>query len=296
MCRQPDPLLDAGLIASTPWRPDLHLHTTASDGLLSPREVVLRARAQGVNLMAVTDHDTLHGLEEAALTAREAGISFIPGIEISTQGEEEIHLLGYFVKRGNPGLDALLDAMHTDRAQREPRFLQRLAALGMPITHQDLQIPPGAMFSRPLLARAMVRKGYADSIGHAFEAYLGVGRPGYVPRMYVATEHAVQILREMQAVPVLAHPGLIRKTPEELDQLLDVWTAAGLKGIEAFHPAHTQADCLYWQAAARRRGLLVTGGSDFHGRTDSLHGDIGQMLTQWNDASRDAQIMLDMAA
>ena len=109
MCRQPDPLLDAGLIASTPWRPDLHLHTTASDGLLSPREVVLRARAQGVNLMAVTDHDTLHGLEEAALTAREAGISFIPGIEISTQGEEEIHLLGYFVKRGNPGLDALLE-------------------------------------------------------------------------------------------------------------------------------------------------------------------------------------------
>lgn len=283
------------LDANRTWMPDLHMHTSASDGLLSPSDLVMRAKAQGVNLMAVTDHDTLNGLEDASIAAREAGIQLIPGIEITTQGEEEIHLLGYFVQKGNAGLDDLLAAIRHDRAEREPRFLRRLGEMGMPVTHEDLRIPDGTMFSRPLLAHAMTRLGYVQSVQDAFDRYLGVGKPAYIPRLHVPIEQAISILRGMRAVPVLAHPGLIRKPLDECISLLDEWVSAGLMGIEAFHPTHSQEECRYWEQVARSRGLLVTGGSDFHDLPDALHGEVGHMLSQWHNATQDAQALLDCA-
>lgn len=294
MWRQPGLLLNNEVDFLTEWKPDLHLHTTASDGVLAPQDVVFRAKGQGINLIAVTDHDTLRGLDEAARAAEQAGIRFIPGIEISTQGEEEIHLLGYNVRTGLTQLDAMLDAIRADRMQREPRFLQRLTELDMPIAHEDLQIPEGAMFSRPLLARAMVRRGYVDSAQQAFDQYIGVGCPAYIPRLNIPTTYAVSVLKNMGAIPVLAHPGLIRKLSEEMGRFLEACIDAGLMGIEAYHPTHTHVECDYWADYSREKGLIVTGGSDFHDLPDHLHGEIGQMLALWNDAEQDANMLLSM--
>lgn len=273
------------------WLPDLHTHSQASDGALTPSELVLLAKERGLNLLALTDHDTLSGIDEAQAAAGEQNITLISGIELSTEGDEEIHILGYFVRRGCPKLDRLISAIQADRISRESRYLDALESLGLHLSHDDLAIPRGAMFSRPLLAQAMVKKAYVATAAEAFERYIGAGKPAYVPKMMLRAEEAVAALRDAGALPVLAHPGEIRNKAGLFDRVAS-WQKAGLMGIEAYHPGNSRKEQRTWDAFARERGMLVTGGSDYHRWPDSKHADLGQMLTYWRSASSDAEHLL----
>lgn len=274
------------------WRPDLHAHSTASDGLLSPSEVVERAKAEGLNVLALTDHDTLHGIPEAAAAASHADVRLIAGVEVGTQGAESIHILGYFVREGMNGLAQLVGRLREARALRQDQFLIRLEELGMPMQVSDIPTPPGAAFSRSNLARGMVTKGYARSTADAFDRFIGVGKPAYVPRLYVSVEELVGVMRDEGAVPVLAHPGLVRGGVADR---LPKWVKAGLMGIEAYHVSHGARQCAYWAEVARGMGLLVTGGSDFHAPMDPSHGELGGMLPLWEDHHADMMKLLEHA-
>lgn len=272
-------------------RPDLHAHTTASDGILNPEELVFEAVQKEVNVLAITDHDTLSGLSRAKSAAALHGIQLIPGIEIGCDGEDEVHILAYFVRDDMRELSELTKALLKDRAERALKFLEKLSLLGLKLSMEDLKIPDGTACSRPLIARALVNKGYVSSVKEAFDLYLAVGKPAYVPRLNLQTGDVLRMLREEGAVPVLAHPELIRtQSKKQPDQIKD-WKNQGLMGIEAYHPEHGKADRVRWDKIARENGLLVTGGSDFHEFGDS-HGLLGSELPHWHTAAEDVCSLL----
>lgn len=277
-------------------RPDLHMHSTGSDGRLDAAMVVARARMKGVNLIALTDHDSLAGLPAARAAAERLGIGFIPGVEISAEGEQERHILGYYVHDGMAELNQLLSRLREDRERRKGRFLKRLHELSMPIGEEEIPTPIGTAFSRSHLAAAMVHKGYAKDISDAFNRWIGVGKPAYIARMFVAAEEVFALLTRAGAVPVLAHPGMGGRLPEDYGTQLMDWIKAGMMGIEAHHPSHSAAQRAAWEQFARQHGLLVTGGSDFHAPKDKHHGDLGEMLARWPTASQDAAALLQHAA
>lgn len=281
----------AGNAQAGAWRPDLHAHTAASDGVLSATQVVARAQERSVNLLAVTDHDTLLALDEAAAAAPAHGVQLIPGVEISAAGRDEVHVLGYFVNARMRRLQRLLQRLRDDRVRRCDACLARLEGLGLPVLKDELRLAPGVAGGRPLIARAMVRRGYVSSVEEAFERYLAAGRPAYIERYCLDPADAIALLKEEGAVPVLAHPGLLPYDGKDLNDRIDEWVGCGLMGIEAYHPQHAPQAQARWAAEARRRGLMVTGGSDFH---DALppHADLGQMLPLWDSACEDAARLL----
>ena len=267
-------------------RPDLHLHTTASDGVYSAEELARLVQRANVTFFSVTDHDTLDALPEAIDAAYDRGLAFLPGVEISTEGDEEIHILGYGVKDQDEVLISCLKKAAQDRHDRILAMAEKLNALGMPLPMEDVIASAGGSLGRPHLARAMMDKGYVESVQQAFDLYLGKGKPAYLPRATMTAAQAISLLRDRGAVPVLAHPGLIRWPLERLLPMLKVWQDAGLRGVEVYHPAN-QGNYLYWDKLARQRGLLVTGGSDFHDGTSS-HGQIGETAGDWPNACDDA--------
>jgi predicted metal-dependent phosphoesterase TrpH len=272
--------------------PDLHVHTDASDGQFSPLKVISLAKEKGVNLLAITDHDTLDGLDKIRKQALETDIEILPGVEISAGGDNEVHILGYGIHEGMKRLHALLQVMRSEREERVRRMVEKLRTLGMPIDLSEIASPQADSLGRAHIGRAMVKKGLADSIYDAFEKYLSPGRPGFEPRPKRKVSQVVRLLREEGAVPVIAHPGLLKMDPEDLRPLLNEWKDEGLMGLEAYHPAHLPAMTRTWDNLARKSGLLVTGGSDFHGQ-DGRHMDIGSMLPHWPTASEDAFQLLE---
>lgn len=273
-------------------RPDLHTHTTASDGVLTPRQVVLRAKQNGVDLLAVSDHDTLGGLAQARAAAEENGIAFIPAVEISAGGEDEIHVLGYCVHADMPELSALLAAMQAERLERAQGIVRKLNALGMKIDYSEVPVASNGVAGRPQIARVMIAHGYVKDMAEAFERYLGRGCPAYVARKKIAVSDVIALLKREGAVPVLAHPGLIRMDAEAFNAHLDAWIQAGLMGLEAYHPEHLPGAFTRWDRCARERGLLVTGGSDYHD-AEPRHGDIGVMLPYWTTCDQDGKALLE---
>lgn len=272
------------------------MHTTASDGALTPKELICRAADFGLNIISVTDHDTLSGLPEARKAAEEKNISFIPGIELSAEGDREVHILGYFISDGCKPFNDLLEALRQDRISRETKYLDKLKRMDMHISHDELCIPSGTFFSRPLLAKAMKAKGFVNSIQEAFSKYLAVGKPAYVPKLCIKAEEVFKTMRLAKATPVLAHPVLLKLNDDELDMLIKQWTDAGLMGIEVYHPSHSATDCIKFRNLAHKYNLLVTGGSDFHYEADSHHGELGQMLSSWDEASADASRLIASSA
>ncbi len=273
--------------------PDLHVHTDASDGQFSPFQVISLAKEKGVNLLAITDHDTLDGLNKIREQALETDIDILPGVEISAGGDNEVHILGYGIHEGMRRLHALLQDMRKEREERVRRMIDKLQTLGMPIDLDEIASPQADSLGRAHIGRAMVRKGLADSIYDAFERFLSPGRPGFEPRPKRKVSQVVRLLREEGAVPVIAHPGLLKMDPEDLRPLLKEWKDEGLMGLEAYHPAHLPSMTRTWDGLARKSGLLVTGGSDFHGQ-DGRHMDIGAMLPHWPTASEDAFQLLEV--
>lgn len=266
-------------------RPDLHLHTCASDGIYSPDELARLAQKADVTLFSITDHDTLAALPRAYQAAYDRGLAFIPGVEISTEGDEEIHILGYGVSPDDQVLNELFSRLAKRRVDRIRAMGEKLQALGMPVPAEAIIESAGASVGRPHLGRAMVEKGYAATLQEAFDRFLSPGRPAYVPRETPSASQAIALLRERGAVPVLAHPGQIKKPMEQCLPLLRAWIAAGLAGIEVYHPAN-RGEYSKWLSIARENHLLVTGGSDFHDHSPR-HGQIGETALEWPTALQD---------
>ena len=245
-----------------PSRIDLHVHSTVSDGTLSPAEVVGEAAALGVRLLAIADHDTTGGLEEAIEAARGTSVTFVPGVELSVGSQSyEVHVLGYFVNPGDPQSQAALSRLREARDGRNAAIVERLRELGVGVDLARVQEIAGAgSVGRPHIAYAMVEAGHAASIQKAFHRYLARGKPGYVPRERLSPEEACEMIAAAGGLPVLAHPGKI-PSRTALEELL----RAGLMGLEVYHCDHDQRDNEELLALARERRLLVTGGTDSHG-------------------------------
>jgi len=249
---------------------DLHTHTTASDGRAAPAELVARARAAGVTVLAVTDHDTLAGCTAAAGACGDAGIEFVTGIEISAVCDEvDVHVLGYFLDAGAPGLGVFLAEQRQKRVDRVGRMLAKLAELGMPLDGDAILraglAQPGRSIGRPVLARALVAAGYVATIGDAFGLWLSRGRPAFVAREGPVPERVIAEIHAAGGIASIAHPGLLGR-----DEWIDRFAAAGLDAIEVFHPEHDSAAVDRYRAIAARLDLALTGGSDYHG--DPSHG------------------------
>lgn len=249
---------------------DLHTHTTASDGSDSPSALVRRAADLGLAAVAVTDHDTLDGLGEAEVAGRALGVELVRGCEISTRfGRGEAHVLGLWLPHDPARLKELemaLALVRERRATRNRRIAERLAALGMPVTYEAARdLAAGGVLGRPHFAALLCRLGVTATPREAFERYLGSGGAAHVPRELPEPAEAVALLAGTGAIVSLAHPRLIRCSPEELDGLVAGLVPHGLTAIEAYHSEHSAADERFCVDLAQRHGLLLTGGSDYHG-------------------------------
>jgi predicted metal-dependent phosphoesterase TrpH len=240
---------------------DLHAHTTASDGLLSPAELVAHATRIDLQAIAVTDHDTTAGVGEALAAARGTALEVVPGVEISTShAGVEIHLLGYFVEPDSPELTRQLAQRREDREERAREMVERLRALGLRVDYEDVLREAGnGSVGRPHVAGALVARGQVRDRQEAFDRYIGDGRPAAVPKPVFPLADAIVLLTEMGAVSVLAHPGLLRR-PELLQEL----PRLGLAGVEVFYPKHHPDQVRELLSFAETHGLVPTGGSDFH--------------------------------
>lgn len=248
-------------------RIDLHTHSTASDGTLSPADVVRAAAAAGVDVLALTDHDTLAGLSAAQDAAHTAGVQLVRGVEISCTAQGmSVHLLGYGGDESDGRLRAELDRCRNDRVPRARAMVDRLAAAGLPITWEQVQaLADDRTVGRPHLADALVAGGAAADREDAFVRYLRPDGPFYVRHYAAPAVAAVRLVRAVGGVPVFAHPGAHTRGPTVDDDTVAEIAAAGLFALEVDHPDHDAATRAHLRGLARDLGLLVTGASDFHG-------------------------------
>ncbi|MBN1425100.1 PHP domain-containing protein [Candidatus Fermentibacteria bacterium] len=245
-----------------PWRADLHTHTTFSDGLLSPTALVERAAHCGLAAIAITDHDAVSGVQEALTSGAQLGIEVVPGVEISAGIDtQEIHVLGYWIDHTNAEFDSWLRRFQAIRVDRIGSILQRLDDIGIHIDY-DYVIAlggPGAV-GRPHIAKALVEYGFVGTEAEAFETLIGDGCPGYTARERVSPADAIRIINTAGGVAGWAHPA-VEGHDEWLESLVDM----GLEALEVVHPDHSRDDVQRYRRLAGRFGLIMTGGSDFHG-------------------------------
>jgi predicted metal-dependent phosphoesterase TrpH len=258
---------------------DLHSHTFASDGLQPPSENVRIAMEAGLGAIAITDHDTVAGIDEALAAGKDCGILVVPGVEISTVSQgEDIHVLGYWMDHHNERFLQRLAELREVRDQRNEMMLARLNELGAAITMEDVRASLKASkkvdetLGRPHIADALLRKGYVTTIAEAFDRYLGKNGAAYVNPPRIEPFTAIQWIKEAGGVPVLAHPGLYGQ-----DELIEQLVESGLAGLEVYHADHSPAQEEHYLAIANRLQLIVTAGSDFHGERNGLvfHAPIG---------------------
>jgi 3',5'-nucleoside bisphosphate phosphatase len=251
---------------------DLHLHTTASDGRLTPAALIARAAAAGVRIASVTDHDTVAGLDEAQRAADDLGLRLVTGIEITaTDAGRDVHVLGYFFDPANPALARFLESQRAARIARVGEIAERLGALGYPIDADALlaAVPPcsGRSLGRPAIADALVAAGHVADRRDAFDRLLATGRPAFVPRCGPDVAQVVAVITGAGGLASLAHPVLLGN-----DDVIDGYAASGLAALEVRHSEHAPNDEKRYRALATRLGLAVSGGSDFHGELESRTG------------------------
>lgn len=243
---------------------DLHTHSTWSDGILSPAALVAEAAACGLRAIALTDHDTVAGVLEARAAGETHGIEVIPGVELSATLSDgaEAHLLGYFVDVSDPAFLAALAGYARAREERMERMIGRLRQIGAPVDGGRVRELAGhGTVGRPHLARALTEAGHAADLSDAFARYIGGGKPAFVPRPRVDPRDAIALIRAAGGVPVLAHPYSAGGVESALDRLVP----AGLLGLEVDYGEYTPDEREVLRAIAARRGLIATGGSDYHG-------------------------------
>ncbi len=246
---------------------DLHVHSTASDGTLTPTEVIAEAKAAGLSALALTDHDTVSGIPEAEKAAKEYGIELIPGIEFSTNyKDKEIHIVGLFLDIHHPKLLEETAAFKDCRNKRNEKMVDALRAEGFDITMEALEREnPDCVITRANIARFLYSHGMIKNVQEAFDKYIGDGCKCYVGRFKVTPMDAVKLIKEAGGVAILAHPLLYHMSSVRLQELIDDLKAVGLDGIEAIYSTHTVGEEQLIKRIARENHLLISGGSDFHG-------------------------------
>jgi predicted metal-dependent phosphoesterase TrpH len=292
---------------------DLHTHTTVSDGGDSPSELVRKAAAAGLDAIAVTDHDNDGGCDEAVAAGREHGVEVVRGVEISCdvedleargltpEGRPTMHLLGYFIPERDNLLSATLAELQHARANRNRLMVERLNALGIPVTFEEVESEaggPGSQIGRPHFAAVLVRHGAVPDYQTAFDEYLAKGAKAYLTRKLYSPVEATELMVRSGVVPVLAHPFTLKLPIEQLESFVDDLAAAGLRGIEGYHGDLPEVEQEPYRALGRAQDLIVSGGSDYHGdmRPDrgmpgGKHGVVvpDTVLEELRDAAKELQ-------
>ena len=243
---------------------DLHLHTTCSDGLDTPEEIVGKALDCGLRVISITDHDTVAGVSRAIDAARGKPLEIIPGIELSAMdGDDDIHILGYYVDYKNQEFLERISFFMEKRRERAEKIVECLNYLGLDISIEAVQkIAHGAPIGRPHIAEALLSEKLIDRYNDAFIRYIGFKGPAYVPKYRISPREAIELIRANGGVPVMAHPVAIRR-----DDIIPELVESGLMGIEAVHPLHTPDQQDHYRRISGSYGLVVTGGSDWHGQS-----------------------------
>lgn len=256
---------------------DFHIHTSCSDGVLSPKEVVQRAKNNNVKYLAITDHDTLSGINEAMDEGKKLGVQIIPGIELSTQhNDESIHILGFFKDNNfkNEELIKELDAIKNHRIIRAKAITKKLEEeFNINIDFDKILKASKDTVARPHIARAIIEAGYPYNFEYIFDNFIGKNCKAYVPTLKLSTINGIHLLKKYNAITFLAHPKLIFNS--NINEFLNM----NLDGIEAIYYLNTPEETLHFSCIANENDLLISSGSDFHGNvsTDTRHGDIGSM-------------------
>ncbi len=247
---------------------DLHVHTSASDGTHSPRQVVEMAKREGLRAIAITDHDTVDGNDEAMQAGIAFGLEVVPGVEISVEWEKRsIHILGYFVDFRNKPLVTELKNLVCYREERNPKIIEKLNRLGFDLSYEDVkERAGGGTIGRPHVAHVLVDKGYVKDSDEAFRKFLQRGALAYVEKKRLTPRQGIALICGAGGVAVLAHPFTIEGiTEQQMEQLILHFKDAGIKGIEVFYSMHSWEQARYLKTMAMKHHLLITGGSDFHG-------------------------------
>lgn len=242
-------------------RAELHTHSTASDGQHSPGTVAELCARRGVEILSLTDHDSVEGCEDAAFVCQERGVAFLTGIEVSARLDRSIHVLGYGVRLDDETFRATFRERRALRATRMARMIERAQENDIPVTLEDVEAyAKGGNLARPHLARALVACGAASSMQDAFDRWLGDDRPLFIESPWPTVPEAIAEIHAAGGVAVLAHPGLYGR-----DEHIEAWIEQGLDGVEVIHPQHDTVAAARYGALARAHGLLQTASSDFHG-------------------------------
>jgi len=264
---------------------DLHVHSTASDGRLSPSAIVHKAAELGLTIIAIADHDSVDGIAPALVAAQAfPRLRVIPCVEINTDVTHgEVHILGYFIDYNDQNLRAMLERLRSSRRQRAQKMIAKLSELGIHIHWQQVQeIAGGGAIGRPHIAQAMLEKGYITSLREAFDKYIGRGAPAYVEREKVTPVEAVELVLRANGLPVLAHP----LTSDDPETMVIELKAAGLVGLEAYYNGYTIDTIGQLLSLANKYSLIATGGSDFHGLDTSIETMIGGADVPMESAKR----------
>lgn len=252
---------------------DLHVHTTASDGQYTPTEIVKKAAEHNIKVMAITDHDTVNGLEEAKVAGKEFGVTVIPGIELNINGSPgEFHLLGLNITNISNSMKDILETVVKNRLIRNENIISKMQQEGVEITVEELyQKFPNTIIGRPHFAAILQEKKIVKTRQEAFDKYLAKGKPWYSERIGTNLDEAIVAIKESKGIPVIAHPMSLYLSWGKLPEMLKQFYDQGVIGIEAFHPGARVTECLRLEELGRKIGLIITAGSDFHGekiRTD----------------------------
>lgn len=257
-------------------RADLHLHTTASDGRLTPRELVQQAAKLNLDVIAVTDHDTVEGIPPALEAAKSfPQLMVIPGVEINTDVPKgEVHILGYFINYLDPKLRRNLEELRTSRYERGKKMVAKLSEMGINVEWERvMELAGGGSVGRPHIAQAMLERGYVSSLREAFDNYIGRNGPAYIERKKLTPLDAVRLVVESDGLPVLAHPADI----DPLEPFLLQLKKAGIVGIEIYYNGYSTRTIAQLKSLAKKHALISSGGSDYHGLDTSIGADIGSI-------------------
>lgn len=247
---------------------DLHAHSTASDGDLSPSELVRLALQKGLVALALTDHDTAEGNNEAILEAERLGLNFVPGVEISVdRPPNSLHILGYWIDPENPVLKSTLETVRGFRDKRNPMIIEKLQGLGIDIDYVEVcGAAGGDVVGRPHFAKVLVEKGVVKSSAEAFQKYLGKGGLAYVDKKRMTPFEGIRLIHQAGGMPALAHPNQYDfDEPSGLEEMVAELKSYGLAGIEAYYSTHSEQQTAQYKHLAEKYDLAITGGSDFHG-------------------------------
>lgn len=270
---------------------DLHLHTTASDGIYAPEDVVRMAHESGFELIAITDHDSVEGIAKARKAANACGICLISGVELSCGAHKEIHVLGYGFDPENEALKAFCQERVRQREMRTRAMVERLCQLDKPVDMARVKELARGVMGRPHVARALVEACHVRSVSEAFDRFLKPGKPAYVPKEDVKVSEAVRLIDGAGGVAVLAHPMELKMGETMLESLIGEWKSQGLAGVEVYHPSAQNNHASFLLHLAQRENLLVTGGSDFHGEAVRKT-QIGEELDRWRSMEEDVHALL----